>query len=91
MKTELTTGSMFSVNLQQGFILDENKSIIGAYSHHHKTVVMKVPNHSNYFNWTGTTFENYKFINSATDSFSIQGYTHEGDKELSDLIIDCNS
>lgn len=84
---KLTLGSMFAVNLQQGFILDENKSIIAVYSHHHKTVVMKVPNYSTDFNWCGTTFEHYQFIDKRTDSFSIQVYTDKGDMELSNFII----
>lgn len=87
MKTLSKLNGLFSVNLQQGFVLDENKTIVAAYSHHHKTVVMKVPNHQKDFNWTGTTFENYKFINSRTDSFSLQCYTDNGDMELSDFII----
>lgn len=77
---------MVAVNLQQGFILDEHKQLIGAYSHHHKTVVMKVPNYSTDFNWIGTTFENYAFINKRTDSFGIECYTDNGDKALSDFI-----
>jgi len=87
---KLTLGNMFAVNLQQGFILDEHKQLIGAYSHHHKTVVMKVPNHQNDFNWIGTTFECYKFINNRTDSFSIECYTDNGDLPISDLIIACS-
>lgn len=84
-------GDMFAINLQQGFILDQNKSIVAAYSHHHKTVVMKHPNHSNEFNWFGSMVEHYKFENGITDSFGIEAYTHAGDKSLSDLIITAQS
>jgi len=88
MKTKF--GSLFIVNLQQGFILDQHDHLIAAYSHHHKTVVMKVPNHVNDFDWNGSPFEDYKFINSATDSFGIEAYSHDGDKPLTDLIIACS-
>ena len=76
----------FHVNLQQGFITDGG-NIIAAYSHHHKAVVIKTPWHSNDFDWTGSQFECYEMINRATDSFSINCYTDEGDIELSDLIL----
>ena len=85
MKTAITT---VFVNLQQGFIIDDMNNIVGAYSHHHKAVVIKVPWHSNDFEWTGTLFENYEMINKATDSFSINCYTEAGDKELSELIME---
>ena len=84
MKTAIT--SIF-VNLQQGFIVDELGTIVGAYSHHHESVIVKIPWHSNDFDWVGTKFEDYTKVDGAADSFGINCYTLDGEKDLSDLIL----
>lgn len=78
---------MFSVNLQQGFIIDShNSNIFAAYSHNLKTVLCKVP-------WTRNDFEipasleKYILLSGLTDSFSLTAYTNSGQKDLFDVII----
>lgn len=83
MKTQITKAF---VNLQQGFILSE-ANIVGSYSHHHKAIAIKLPWHSNDFEWVGTEFENYIKVDGAVDSFSISCYGFKGEIDLSDLLL----
>jgi len=84
MKKSITT---VFVNLQQGFIIDELSNIVGAYSHHHEAVAIKIPYRANDFDWVGTKFEDYAKVDGATDSFSINCYTLNGEQDLSDLLL----
>jgi hypothetical protein len=76
----------FQVNLVQGFIVDsKTDQIYAAYHSHYKAIVAMVP-------WTPNDFEiptdlkNYSIHVGCTDSFSITGWTNDGDKDLYEII-----
>jgi hypothetical protein len=73
--------TLFSVNLQQGF-LTLDTTIVAAYSHFKKEIVFRIPFGSKdiqALNWElPGVLKDYSQINRATDGFSINMWTDAG-------------
>lgn len=75
---------LFTINLQQGFIVDaETEQIYAAYSHFLKAVVTLEP--VSFFE-IPETLSSYAIHPGLTDSFSIVGWTDSGDQPFYDLV-----
>lgn len=77
-KQQKATTKIFSVNLQEGFVIDaQANTIYAAYHHLHETIITITP-------WSQYDFEipselrHYKVINKLVPVFSLTGWTSKG-------------
>jgi len=74
--------TIFNVNLQQGFLMD-NDTIIGAFSRHNKIIYLKHPLNSLGFDLIlPKEIEDFEIKERITDNFSINMWTDNGDKSI---------
>lgn len=81
----MKNATIFSVNLQQGFILNDHGDIEAAYDMHNRTIICKcLPKDLERLELP-TEISQFKKIFGETDCFSINGWTNDGYKSLYDI------